>query len=88
MSHVTTHLGCKQHRQEFPFVQLCRTCWDHVVHVDEWQNFHVNDRCKCSLPQHQKRGVRVVEQWQKLYIKMYSQSRRIPSPCKFPSSNR
>jgi hypothetical protein len=84
LSHVTIHLGCNQHLLEFPFVVLCRTCWEHVIDLSEWQNVHVPTLCTQSVAQKQVRGTtRVVEQWQNLYLKMFPNSQRLPNPCKF-----
>jgi hypothetical protein len=81
LSRVTIHLRCKKHSLQSSFVDLCATCWEHVVDPSEWRNVHVPKLCRHPVPPKQARGPRVVEQWKKLYIKLFPDADRIPSPC-------
>jgi hypothetical protein len=86
MSRLKTHLTGRQHRQDFPFIDLCHTCWEYVIDGAKWRGFHVPKLChqRTNMQSKQVRGPnRVYEQWQRLYTERFPLSERIPSPCKY-----
>jgi hypothetical protein len=82
MSDIKRHLAARDHRLEVHFIDLCRTCWEYIIDRDEWYSTHIHARCRQQVPQRQTRGLRVVEQWQGLYKKLFPESQHLPSPCK------
>jgi hypothetical protein len=81
MSDITTHLKSDDHRQRYPYIELCHNCWEHIINSETWQNVHVTKLCTVRV---QPRGEeRIVAQWKALYNKMHPESTRTPSPCKY-----
>jgi len=80
MSDITTHLKSDDHRQRYPYIELCHNCWEHIIDSEIHQTIHVTKLCNSRV---QPRGEeRIVAQWKALYNKMHPESTRIPSPCK------
>lgn len=89
MSDIIKHLKSRGHRDDVPFVELCRTCWDYITDKRDWQHIHKVKQCGegMAVTHRQKRGTRIEQQWQDLYTKLYPDSEKIPCPCKSQSSS-
>jgi hypothetical protein len=82
MSDLQKHLISRDHSESFPFVRLCRACWEYIINEKVWREFHTTKQCiQQTGVTKQVRGSRVAEQWTRLYGRMFPQSQRIPSPC-------
>jgi hypothetical protein len=80
MSDVTQHLRTRNHLQTVPFISLCRHCYVYVTSQEEYQSYHKENQYRHGS---QRRGARVVENWESLYRKLYPSCNKIPSACKF-----
>jgi hypothetical protein len=85
MSDLRKHLALREHRELFPFILLCRACWEYIINEQEWRDLHATKRCiqQTGLSNKQIRGPGVCGQWHRLYDRMFPQSQRIPSPCMY-----
>jgi hypothetical protein len=80
MSDIKTHMQSNDHRLDFPFIRLCRNCWEYIIDSESYRGVHETKDCLQTV---QQRGEqRIVAQWKALYGTMYPHSARIPSPCK------
>jgi hypothetical protein len=84
MSELNGHLKGNEHSHNLACPRLCRTCWDYIIDRSEWQNLHHTKLCTRHLGRSntQIRGSGAVKQWQRLYIRIFPQSQRIPHACK------
>ncbi|OCL11202.1 hypothetical protein AOQ84DRAFT_196602 [Glonium stellatum] len=73
-SEMTRHLQSNHHI----FIMLCRQCNTHILEKKDWETQHgKNPVC---TPQKQARGNARKAQWQALYIKLFPNASRTPSP--------
>lgn len=63
------------------FVKLCHQCNTHILEKQEWETQH--DKQPLCIPQPQVRRDHRRTQWEALYMKLYPDAYRIPSPCKY-----
>lgn len=63
------------------FVKLCHQCNTHILEKQEWETQH--DKQPLCVPQPQVRRDHRRAQWEALYMKLYPDAYRIPSPCKY-----
>ena len=63
------------------FVKLCHQCNTHILEKQEWETQH--DKQPLCIPQPQVRRDHRRAQWEALYMRLYPDADRIPSPCKY-----